>query len=179
MTAKNKFFYVLLAVCLLLFASAVSEDEAFTVRGAVTFGMSQEEVTAAETVRNYEIDNEKRGNVDFLELEYEDITENGVRADLKYLFADKALVAVQLNYDTDDVSYTSVRDGLVKAYGQPAALDLKALGNGIYVLDDDGRPEGQMESWVTGKVMIVLELDEDDVNVTYLDLDAEYIRIAE
>ncbi len=43
-------------------------------------------------------------------------------------------------------------------------------------MDDDGRPEGRVEAAVSGNVMVVLELDEDDIDVTFIDLNAGYIK---
>ena len=175
---RKKLFAVCTALIMLFTAAAFAETAPFTIRGSITFGMNMDDVMAAETARYHEIDNEHTlGPVDFTELEYENVTENGMRADLKYLFVGNELVAVQLNYDTEDrgVSYQQIKDGLVKEYGEPGALDLAALGNGIYAVDDEGRPEGRIEVWLTGNVMIVLERDDDDVDVTYVDLTAAYV----
>ena len=43
-------------------------------------------------------------------------------------------------------------------------------------MDDDGHPEGLVEAAVNGNVMVVIEQDEDDIDVTFIDLTAAYIR---
>ena len=170
---------VLMALMMVFAAAltAVAEENAFTFRSGVTFGMNMDDVIAAETSRNYEIDHEHtRGPVDFKELEYEHITENGVRADLTYLFVGNELAAIRLNYEDRDVSYEQVKADLTSKYGAAAALDLAVLGNGIYAVDDDGRPEGRTEAIVSGNLMVIMEQDEDDIDVTFVDLGAGYLH---
>ena len=54
-------------------------------------------------------------------------------------------------------------------------MDLAVLANGIYAVDDDGKLEGKAAAVVSGDLMIVIEEDEDEVEVTYIDLTAAYI----
>ena len=42
-------------------------------------------------------------------------------------------------------------------------------------MDDDGRLEGKAEAIVSGNLMIVIEQDEDDIDVTFVDLNAAYV----
>ena len=173
----KKLFALVLCLCMLLTAAAFAEDQKpFTVRNGVTFGMTLDQVTATETVRYHDLDREDtRGKVTFTELEYENVTENGVRCDVTYLFVEDALAAVKINYETRDIGYDQVKAALTALYGEAAPLDPAALGNGIYAVDDDGKPERQAEAWTSGSVMIVLELDEDEIDLTYVDLAASYI----
>jgi len=173
-----------LTVCMLLTGAAVLAAEApaqteaapFTVRG-MTFGMTLEQVIAAETAGRYELDNERTlGPVTFTKLEYEDVRENGVPCDVNYLFVNDLLVAAKINYDTDDIGFDQLKADLTRLYGESAGLDTAALGNGIYAVDDDGRSESKVEAWTSGDVMIVLEKDDDDLDVTYVDLAASYIK---
>ena len=153
-----------------------AEEAVFTFRNGVTFGMKMDDVISAESSMFYEIDKERtRGPVTFMELEYEKVTENNVRADLSYLFVDDALVAIRVDYETRDISYAQLKAALTAEYGETAQLDRAVLGNGIYAVDDDGRPEYRSEAIVSGNLVIVLELDEDDIDVTYVDLSAPYI----
>ena len=99
------------------------EAAAPALRSGVAFGMTADEVIAAEPSARYEMEREHtHGPVDFDELEYEDVTENG-----------------------------------------------------IYAVDDDGRPEGAVEAWTVGSVMIVLENDRDGITVTFVDLSAAWL----
>ena len=175
---KNRLaaLFVLIAVCVT--AAAWSEGNAFTFRNGITFGMNMDDVIAAETVQYHEIDNERtHGPVDFAELEYESVQENGSRADLTYLFVGNELVAIRVNYEGRSVRYDQVKADLTAKYGAASAADLTALGNGIYAVDDDGRLDGRAEAIVSGNVMIVMEQDEDDVDVTFVDLNAAYVTV--
>ena len=105
------------------------------------------------------------------------LTENGVSADVKYLFVGNELVAIRVGYDTWDISFQQLEADLTAKYGPAAAtVDLNALGNGIFAVDDDGRLERRAEAFVSGNVMIVLEQDGDDIDLTYVDLSAAYIK---
>ncbi len=175
----KKLIAILSALCLLCTAAAVLGESAapFTFRNGVTFGMNMDDVIAAENSKYYEIDNERtHGPVEFWELEYEHITENNARADLTYLFVGNELVAIRLGYETRDIRYEQVKADLTAKYGEPVALDLAKLANGVYAVDDDGRPEGRTEAWVAGNLMVVTEVDHDDIDVTYVDLGAGYVN---
>ena len=170
-----------LTALMLLLALAVAAmvpagaESAFTFRNGITFGMTMDQVIASEP-GHCEIDRERtHGPVDFMEAEYEFVTENGARADLTYLFVDEKLAAIRVDHDARRVNYDSLKAELTALYGEATALDLNALGNGIFAVDDDGRPEWGAEAFVNGDVMIVLERDGDDIDVTYLDMSAGYI----
>ena len=174
----KKLIAILLTLCVLCTGFATFADEApFTFRNGITFGMSMEDVIAAETSRRYEIDTERtRGGVTFAEVEFEHVTENNVRADLTYLFLDNKLVAIRVNYETRDIRFDQVKSNLVEKFGQSASVDVTLLGNGIFAVDDDGRLERKAEAIVAGSMMIVMELDGDDIDVTFVDLSAAFIN---
>lgn len=156
---------------------SVAEGEpVFTFGNGITFGMSQEEVIAAETGR-YEIDYERtRGPVDFVEVEYERATVENIPAEVKYLFAEDQLAAIRVNFETRDVSLFEVRAYLTATYGPEGPVDLTLLGNGVYAVDDDGRLKRNAVAYVTGNVMLILEPDGDDIDITAVDLTAGYIN---
>ena len=67
-------------------ATVLAEENAFSYRNGVTFGMNMDQVMATET-GPYEIESEHtRGAVRFDELEYEHTTVDGKPADLTYHF---------------------------------------------------------------------------------------------
>ncbi len=167
----------LMMVLTLAMTAAAAEETAFTFRNNVSFGMNMDDVMATETGR-YEIDTDHtRGGVTFRELEYEHTSDHNVRAELKYLFVGNELVAFRLNYETWDISYEQLRADLTAKYGEAGAVDLAKLGKGIYAVDDDGRLERNAEAIVNGNLMIVLEHDHDDIEVTFIDLNAGYIAV--
>ena len=158
-------------------ATVLAEGNAFTFRNGVTFGMNMDQVMATETGR-YEIDSEHtRGAVTFAELEYEHVTVDDKPADLTYLFVGNELVAIRVNLEEHATTFDQAKADLSAKYGECAPVDLAKLGNGIYAVDDDGRFEGRAEAIISGNVMIIIEADEEDVDVTYVDLNAAYINV--
>ena len=55
------------------------------------------------------------------------------------------------------------------------------LGNGIYVLDDDGRLKPDTMAFTSGDLMVIVEREKDDdgdeIAITYLDMTAAYITV--
>ena len=174
----KKFLAILMALAMVFTATAaLAEENAFTFRNDITFGMNMDQVMAAESGR-YEIDNERtHGPVDFAELEYEHVMVDNKPADLKYLFVGNELVAIRVDFEERAVSFDQAKADLIAFHGGEAApVDLAKLANGIYAVDDDGRLEVKAEAIVSGNVMIIIEEDEDEVNVTFVDLNAAYIN---
>ena len=64
-----------------------------------------------------------------------------------------------MKFDTEDygVSYQAIKDSIVKQYGESTPLDLAALGDAIYAVDDDGRLEGLVEARMIDSMAVVLE----------------------
>ena len=73
------------------------------------------------------------------------------------------------------VHFEQLTEELTAKYGASVAVDMKTLGKGIYAVDDDGHVKRHSEAWNCGNVMIVLENDGDDLEVTYVDLGAAYL----
>ena len=174
----KRFFAVLTVLCLVLSMAALAETvTVFTFRNGVLFGMPQKDVVAAEGKDPHEVDTENTlGPVTFTEVEYEDVKIDDIKADVKYMFVEDALVAIRVDYDDKAVSYDEIDKTLTAAYGEGVDLDVKALGNGVYAVDDDGRPKAKARLWNGGDVLIVVEQDDDDVDVTYLDATAAYLK---
>ena len=174
----KKMLAILMALAMVFAAAAATaEESSFTFRDAVTFGMNMDQVMAAETGR-YEIDSEHtHGPVNFDELEYEHVMVDNKPADLKYLFVGNELVAIRVNFEERAVSFEQARADLAALYGEAAPVDLSKLANGIYAVYDDGRLEAKAEAIVSGNLMIIIEEDEDDVDVTFVDLNAAYLNV--
>ena len=168
----------ILALLVMVFAlaAATAEEEVFTFPNGMVFGMNVDDVKAIETAKIDEIDKEHtHGPVTFTELEYEDVPVSNFKGDVKYLFVGNELVAVRICCEGRGVSYDQVKAELTAQHGEAGPVDLALLGNGIYAVDDDGHLEGKAEAIVTNNVMIIIEQDDDDVDVTFVDLDAAYI----
>ncbi len=176
----KKLIAVLTVLCLLAACTAAlaetPAETAVTFRNGVTFGMNQNEVRTAENWAACEYDLENSQAVVFEKLEQEHVQENGVPADLTYFFVNDRMVAFRLNFETRHISYDAVIAELTSLYGEPQPLDPAMLGNGVYAVDDEGRPEFRSVAFQANDMVIVVELVEDDIDVTYIDLTADYIR---
>ena len=174
----KKILAIVMALAMVFAAATVlAEENTFTFRNGVTFGLNMDQVMDMETGA-YEIENEHtRGRVTFYELEYEHTTVDDKPADLTYLFVGNELVAIRVDLEEYAATFDQVKAALTEKYGESAPVDLAKLGNGIYAVDDDGRLEGRTEAIVFGNVMIIIEADEDDVDVTFVDLNAAYINV--
>ena len=62
-----------------------------------------------------------------------------------------------------------------------AVGEAAVLGNGIYVLDDDGRLKPDTMAFTSGDLMVIVEREKDDdgdeIAITYLDMTAAYITV--
>ena len=174
----KKILAIVMALAMVFAAATVlAEENTFTFRNGVTFGLNMDQVMDMETGA-YEIENEHtRGRVTFYELEYEHTTVDDKPADLTYLFVGNELVAIKVNLEEHAATFDQVKADLTAKYGEAAPVDLTRLGNGIYAVDDDGRLERKAEAIVYGNVMIIIEADEEEVDVTYVDLNAAYINV--
>ena len=164
----------------LAMTAALAEEPAeVTFHNGIAFGMNLNEVMEKSSLPNPDVENHKlRGPFDFSELEYEKITDDtGLTADLKYFFVDDSLVAFHVDF-ADGTAYETVRAQLIPAYGEAVPFDAAKIGNGRFVIDDDGDLEDCQEMVVTENLIIVLEKDhEGDVDVTFLNPAAAFLSI--
>ena len=173
----KKTFAILTALVMVFAAVAALAEE--TAPATVEFNMDMDQVMQILNLPNPEIEREKtRGTTEFWELEYDRVTgENGFTADIKYLFVGNGLVAI--HYDmAEGTKYEDVKTELTSTYGATVPFDAAKIGNGKYVVDDDGDLKDCKEMIETENgVAIFLEQDHDgDVDVTFLDLTAAYIN---
>lgn len=176
----KKLFALLSVLCLLTVAAVAAFAEApaqnpINLRNGITFGMTPEQVIAAEGP-NCERDTERTPAFVFTKLEYEHVMDQGVPCELQYIFIDNALVAVKANYDKRDASYQEMLAQMTALLGEPVPLDPAALGNAIYAVDDDGHPEFGALGFTFGDMMLVLENDGGDTQVTFMDLSSALAR---
>ena len=178
----KKLIAVLMTLCLLCAAAAAlaeANTEETIFSNGVKFGMTEDEIIAIEGAPHERDIEHTRGPVTFSELEYENVKDSrfdGI-VDKTYLFIDGKLVAIRFDYETRDVAYDAVKESLSQ-FGEFAALDTAVIGNGIYAVDDDGKPEKNVVALANDNTLIVLELDDDgdDIDVTLVDLSAAYIK---
>ena len=183
----RKIIAVLTVLCLLCasfaaLAEAPAAEKKIAFANGVEFGMSQAEVIAIEGTPNETDTEEIKGIVTFIELEYKKVPDamfDNAVVDRKYLFVDDKLVAIRIDFETGSIAYEKVKEALA-AMGELTAPDFILLGNGIFAVDEDGKPELNSLAHIDEEhsLITVLELDEDgkDVDITILDLSADYIK---
>jgi len=183
----KKLFAILVSLCLVFSAAALAETspaDIFTIDEGITFGMTQEELAAILGDTLHDVDTEHtHGPVTFIELEVENTTVFGLKADVKYNLVDDKLVAVKADFDDKETgAYDKLKALFEEKLGSVGlAVDMNALGNGILALEDDGKLEvgSSYECWaVGGTVVVVLEKEKDnDVNAYVIDLAADYVTV--
>ena len=166
----------------LIFATAMTalaeEPQTWNFHNGIEFNMDMEQVMETTKFPNPEIENfTMRGPIEFSELEYEKITDDlGMTADIKYFFVGNSLVAFKMDC-ADGTSYDAVKEQLVSVYGEAVPFNASKIGNGKFVIDDDGELQKCSEMIEANGLTIVLEKDRDgDVDVTFLDMTAAYIN---
>lgn len=168
-------FTVMASVAL---AETTEAPVSWTFSGGIAFNMDMDQVIGLINQQRYEIDREKaRGGIEFYELELEKVTADGLTADINYLFIGNSLVAIHFDF-ADGTSYDAVKAKLVEAYGETVPFDAAKIEAGQYAVDEDGDLKNCTEMIEAGNdLIIVLERDRDgDVEVTFLDMSAAYIR---
>ena len=175
----KKLTVTLLALVMVFALAVASADDVFSFRNGITFGMTEDEVIAKENVQPHEIDTERtHGPVTFKEVEYENLTDDNVRGDVKYLFHDNKLVAIRVGMETRDITAEDATLFLTEKIGEKTDYIAERLGNAIYAIDDDGVPEENTVVFLGKNVIAVLEVDDDgdEIDITFLDPNADYIK---
>ena len=177
----KKLAAALLAFLMIFSVTTMAENTAFTFRNGVTFQMDMSAVMGTESGRADIDDEHTRGGIKYTKAEYENVTENGVTADLEYLFIDNSLIAIRVKYDDGRMNYDVLMNDLTSKYGEAAAVDTAALGNAIYAVDEDGRLNADSRAFTSGSLMVIVEREKDDdgdeIEITYLDMTAAYITV--
>lgn len=176
---------LMMILCLLCAAVAAVAETTDDKQGlvfpkGVTFGMSPDEVAEAEGAPGKTDVEHTHGGITFDELEYENVIEtrfNNARVDKHYLFVEGKLIALCIEIESKDYSYEELKAGFaeIAEFTNP---DYDVLGNGIYVLDDEGHPEHNMIAFVKDDVMVLIGSDDEgeDLDLYFVDLTADYIK---
>lgn len=138
-----------LSLALLLLAAALAETDAFTFRNSICWGMTQEEVLAAEGDPDTETDRED--GLDILRIPEAIHEEAPCR--LEYLFFNGALVMARADYDMDsaDATLEGLKDRLSSRYGEATTLTTEQLGE----LTLDENPADSFYGWVLDSETLV------------------------
>ena len=157
--------------------SHADDYQSAAFKTGAAFGMNMDDVITVLGRAAYKIENDDTlGPVDFTELEYENVTVDGKHADEHYMFVENELVAIRICFEKGILTFDQARQDLTAMYGEFQDVDLSALSNGVYAVDDDGKLEGQAAGTVVDdEMMVVIMEDDGEVEVTFLDLTAAYI----
>ena len=189
-TTMKKLIALMMTLCLLCAAVAAvaetttaettAEKKEFAFPNGIKFGMSSEEVAAIEGGPGKTDVDHTHGGITFDELEYENVIEtrfNNAKVDKHYLFVEGKLIALCIEIESKDYSYEELKAGFaeIAEFTNP---DYDILGNGIYVLDDEGHPEHNMIAFVKDDIMVLIGSDDEgeDLDLYFVDLTADYIK---
>lgn len=175
----------LVSLCLVFSAAAFAETappDVFKIDEGITFDMTQEELTPILGNTLHEVETEHTdGPVTFIQMEVKNTTVFGLKADVQYNLVDNKLVAVIADIDDKETGAYDKLKALFeeKLGGVGLAVDMNALGNGIFALEGDGKLDvgSTYECWAAGgAVIVVLEKEKDnDVTAYVIDLAADYV----
>lgn len=159
---------------MLLFAACAEESkQAFTFRNGVHWGMSHEEVIAAEGNPKCEIDEDE----DALTVGIEDVEYGEQKCRLEYDFLNDELfmISVEFNTEDGDVSFDSLKRKLTSLYGEPGDFsdDVKSELSDEEIEELDG-----IASWTLAdatEVWLMDDSEEHAIEIMFVDLDNEEV----
>ena len=160
--------WLVLALTMLFMATALAESPIHAFRGGIRWGMSREEVLAAEGDPQYEVDREKGMDAVILA----NATFQDAPCTVIYLFLDDQLAMARFEYDmaADGVSFDGLAERLTEAYGEPTLLDTALLEN--LLLDDESIPE-RFYGWALEEdtlICLTENRSEESVQIMFSDL---------
>lgn len=155
---------------MLLTVSACAEGDVFTLRNGITWGMSPDEVLAAEGNPKHELDDQDDDGVQTLELK--GVTHGGAKCDIEYEFLYDALFLATIEYDTEeaDVTFEQIEAAMTKSFGEPGAFSdaIKSL-----LSDEDLSELDAVSSWALKDgthVWLMEDAREHSIEIMLVDL---------
>ncbi|MDO4867190.1 MAG: hypothetical protein Q4C10_11615 [Clostridia bacterium] len=165
----------LLLVLALMGCAALAEAQAFSFRNGVAWGMTQDEVLAAEGNPNYEAFDAGDGSMTGIEID--DVTAAGVEAELMYNFMNGSLVMCGYEFDADDVTIDALAEQLTGKYGPESEADYAAIVEIYNIMFGPGRMTEEFLSgrsprcWQLedGTILLLIAYSDDDIDLAYMD----------
>ncbi|MBR1820272.1 MAG: hypothetical protein IJ769_01475 [Clostridia bacterium] len=169
---------IALLLALLLCGAALAEGEAFSLREGVAWGMTPDEVLAIEKPVKYEVESRAAGAQ---VLEIEDLRLAGAEYDLDYWFVNGALVAMEYEFEAEDIAPNVISDALDANFGGREAGNsgrfaelMSTLTGRDFALTADLRAEDFFFDWTgeDGSYIALTNLlsdDRDDISVFHFD----------
>ena len=155
---------ILLLCMVLACGAALAEAGSFSFRNGVVWGMTQEEVVAAEGSQEYdtfEVSAKMAG------IEYDDVVTSGVEAELNYLFINGALMIAGYEYDDEDIDILTLSQTLDAKYGAHEQADVDRLVALMKAYRPDNADYAELFS------------DEDSASITWTLPDGTYILLTD
>lgn len=145
-------------ILLFAFCAFAEEEEPFSFREGIEWGMTQKEVLAAEGNPKYETDDDDGVRT----IEIDNVTQGGAECDIEYGFVHDALFMATIEYDLDEanISFDQIESKLKERCGAPSDFnsDIKSL-----LSKDDLSDLDAVTSWVLddGTMIWLMENDDD------------------
>ena len=164
-----------IVLALLLCGAAMAEGTGFAFRNGITWGMTEDEVLAAEGGAEHQR-NEMEPGLSLIVIE-DDMT-TGAKGDVNYVFMNGALVMDGYYYHTGDISADELSAALSEKYGEPAPADIPrflAVMTALHGETPPDLPEGALFwNWtLEDGTYIVLttswDTDMDELSLGYID----------
>ena len=165
----------LLLVLALMGCAALAEAQAFSFRNGVAWGMTVDEVLAAEGNPEYETFNSGDGVMTGLEID--DATAAGVEADLMYNFTNGRLVMCGYEFDAEDVTIDALAEQLAVKYGPASESDFAAVVEIYNIMFGPGKmteeflTERSSRCWMLedGTILLLIAYSDDAIDLAYMD----------
>lgn len=166
----------LVLVMTLMGCAALAEAQAFSFRDGVAWGMTQDEVLAAEGNPEYKSFNANDGMTG---IEIDDAAVAGVEADLTYIFMNGSLVVSSYVFDAEDVTVDALAEQLTGKYGPAseaeagyaAFLEVYSIWGNPGIMTEEYLAERQTHCWLLeeGTILLLIADSDDDIVLMYMD----------
>ena len=164
----------LVLVMTLMGCAALAEAQAFSFRDGVAWGMTQDEVLAAEGNPEYKSFNANDGMTG---IEIDDAAIAGVEADLMYNFMNGSLVMCGYEFDAEDITVDALAEQLASEYGPESEADYAAVVEvynimfGAGGMTEEFLTEREAHCWTLedGTILLLVAYSDDDLDLAYMD----------
>ena len=165
----------LLLVLALMGCAALAEGQAFSFRNGVAWGMTLDEVLAAEGNPEYDVYDTNNSGITGVEID--DVSVAGVEADLMYNFMNGSLVMCGYEFDAEDITIDALAEQLAGEYGLESEADLAAIAEVYSIMFGAGSMTEEFLSvrptrcWLLedGTFLLLIAYSDDDIDLAYID----------
>lgn len=164
---KTLAILLLLVFCFTALAEEAA-DFTFSFRNGIAWGMSVEEVLAAEGNPKCEVEDED----DAQSIEIEDVEYGDAKCDLDYEFLDNELFMITLDFDTEEetITFDDLKAKLVEVYGEPGEFSDEVKAE---LEEEDLEDLDSISSWTLAdgtNIWLMEDTDEHDIEIVFTDI---------